>query len=439
VLALVVVVAAGLRIHGYTTYPALKGWPDELAWSGSGLTLITDHYPSGYSALAAYPHRETVVFAGMALPVVKPWLDNPPLFSLLIGGSAWLGGARHITEVSPAWDRAPPILLSLVSLVLLYVIGRRLASHAEALLAVIALAVSPAAVAFARQPVSEALLAPMILLLLITLERHVTQPAGWSRWLGVALGLCLVAPLVKVPGIALAGVAAPILTLRGRWRAALACACAGIIGLAVFVAYGLALDWSTFLAVQREQAGRLLGASGAFDFFVGPSYYALPIDSQNVVHDGWWILGLIGLGALVLEGEQRLAEFVAWPVVIYGTTILLLGSGHVFTYYHLAVYPLAYLAAASLAVRTANRLSLPGLGLVIGLAAAATRVPGLASSAMPWLIACVILVVVASAVVAIRKGGTTSTSIARMTAWGALGAVIAGSLVTSATLASGPL
>jgi hypothetical protein len=233
---------------------------------------------------------------------------------------------------------------------LVYLLGRRAVGAWGALSGAVLLATVPAAVLMGREAEPESVLAPMLLVgLLLAARQSGGQGARWQ--VVVLVTLSLLAPLFKVTGIALGGIVAVILLMNGCTRLAIACAVAAMLGVGIYVAYGWAVDWQLFMHVIQQQSQNRRG------LLAGLALIADPAGINRPLHDGWWILGWIGLGLLLFHGRRSRAEqLVAWPAFAYAVTIMVL-AGEVLTgqygWYKVILQPLVYLAAGALAWRAA--------------------------------------------------------------------------------------
>jgi 4-amino-4-deoxy-L-arabinose transferase-like glycosyltransferase len=350
-LPLITVLGLGLRLHGYTHVPPLQANADEWSYGWAGLTLWTKGVPTTWSLFGAYPHVHVVHLHGINYPLVTPWFDQPPLFALVVGIFPLLFGQHTIASVTTEAIRLPAVLLATASITLLQLVGRRLLGPLPALLAAFLFAITPAAVLFGREVESEALLAPMLLLVILLLHRLGTGE-GRRPALIVVLTICFLAPLTKIPGLAIGVAAAAVLVYQRRyWPAAAAIAAAGA-GLGVFALYGAHYDWSLFTAIFSSQASRRVGVLGAIDYIAAPAGIGHPLI------DGWWLLGWIGLVVVAIRfGGPRMLLLVA-PAFVYLAAMVIFASEDAVTafgWYHITVYPEIYLAAAYLVYRVLRK------------------------------------------------------------------------------------
>jgi len=363
-LVAVTVLALFLRFHQVSDAPLFTDNLDEIQFTWAGLNLILHGDAYTWSFAPGYPAYIPYTAFGVTVPTVHHWLDHPPLFSLLMGGWVWLLGVRDMTGFSAAQVRFLPVLFSTMTVPLTYFLGRRFLGPLAAICGAALLASTPGAILLGRQAEPESLQAVLLLVALLLGFRVVDRRSG--VWTEMALVVCCVAaPLLKVSGIAIAGITAVILVASGRWRLAAAVGCGGLAGLLIFALYGAFIDWGLFLRAQSVHAGFRIGVMSAFDFISAPA------GINRRLRDGWWLLGWIGLGLMAARNNWRRQLFGVWPAVAFAATMLVLaGERQVEQYgwYRQIIYPEVYLGAgwvAALAVRRQS-LGLLGLTLVLG-------------------------------------------------------------------------
>jgi hypothetical protein len=348
---LVTLVGAFLRFIDIGAAPGFTDNADDIQFSWAGLNLIEHGDAYTWSYFTAYPQPPGVLQAyGTAFPMVHHWLDHPPLFALLMGAYLWLIGDRSMLGLTPEHVRALPAALSVLCIPLVYALGRRAVGAWGAFGGAVLLATVPAAVLMGREAEPESVLAPMLLLALLLAARQSGGSA--ARWqVVVLLALSLLAPLLKVTGFAIGGAVGVILLMNGCTRLAVGCVVAAALGIGIYVAYGWAVDWQLFTHVIQQQSQNRRG------LLAGLALIADPAGINRPLHDGWWILGWIGLGLLLFRGRRSRAEqLVAWPAFAYALTVMVL-AGEIlagqYGWYKVILQPLVYLAAGALAWRAA--------------------------------------------------------------------------------------
>ncbi|MFN2466170.1 MAG: glycosyltransferase family 39 protein [Candidatus Dormibacteria bacterium] len=437
-LVVTLALALVLRLNDFTSAPAIADNGDEFDWAWMGLGIIRHGVPYGWSNLRVYPPGTPVTLNGRYFEIVHPFLDHPPVFGLIVGAAAWLQGARDFTDVTMQMIRPVPILLSIVTLYLAYLLGRRVLGAAPAMLGAIILATAPAAVLVQRQVEAESLLAPLLLGSLL-LVGPVDRDDRRRGALAALLACCALAPLVKVPGVTVAVLVAAVLIARGRWRPAAAALAAGVAGTAIFFAYGALLDGQLFAHVLAGSQGRRSGVLGVYHFIVSP---AGPGGAIQQLRDGWWLLGWLAVAVAALSGGDRRVELLAWPVIGYAVVIMLFAE-HVSYYgwFRVSVYPLVYLLAGWFTWRAAREPSAFGLLLVacVGGATALNAVfaaPGAESWAPnPYAVIAVLALVALPGLITLAGAGEPRVlDWSRKMAMAAVALAITANIVASAQL-----
>ncbi len=354
----VILLVAGLllRLNGYTHYPAFGANEDELEWAWLGQSLWLTHVPAAWSYLQEQlPVTAMETSQGVYLPYVHPFLDNPPLFGLVVGGVALLAGERTPTEVGPDAIRLVPILLTVLSGWLLYLLAARHLGRATALVALAAFSLSPWMIPAGRLVESDWMLAAMLLAVLV-LASHRGRLAT-----ATLLALCVLAPLVKVPGVIVGGAAAVALLTERRWEMAPLALLGAPIGIGLFAGYGALVDWHQFVLVWQVQAARHTGAVAGVQFL-------LSVDSGlwNFVplNDPFWYIGMVGLAAMLLRSP--LATSARIPLAFAGFALLMTVTASTegaqyYGWYRFTVDPLCYIGFGYLVAQNLPRLRVPAL------------------------------------------------------------------------------
>ncbi|MFM6515047.1 MAG: glycosyltransferase, partial [Microcystis panniformis] len=94
--AIITCLGAFLRIYNYDSLPPDNWTADEYAFAWSGMSLLQTGIPTSWSWLNPTDNFPTVVWEAKNIRyrLVTPWFDHPPLFGLLVGLFAILGGAK---------------------------------------------------------------------------------------------------------------------------------------------------------------------------------------------------------------------------------------------------------------------------------------------------------------------------------------------------------
>ena len=125
-----------LRAHNYERTPT-SNHLDEMLYAWSGLYLIETGVPVSWSTLD-YPKRAEVYkgeinYKGEApkasVTLYKPWLDQPPLFSLIVGYFAHINNADKTEFVPSSYIRIPTVLFGAVTSVFIFLIARLVSGY----------------------------------------------------------------------------------------------------------------------------------------------------------------------------------------------------------------------------------------------------------------------------------------------------------------------
>ena len=150
---------------------------------------------------------------------------------------------------------------------LLYLLAaRHLFGRATGLVALAVFCLSPWMIDASRLVEAEWLLAPMLLGVLVLASHRGRLPTA------TLLALCVLAPLVKVPGVLLARRrrrGGP-LTER-RWITAGLALLGAPVGVGLFTAYGAAVDWHQFVLIWQVQSARHTSLVAGRQFLFSPT------------------------------------------------------------------------------------------------------------------------------------------------------------------------
>lgn len=331
----------GLRVKDYDRIPPFLETADEVMFPWAGMSWLTTGVPSSWTWLPAPPHGQRLELWGAGFTIVTPWLEKPPLFSLLTGGVSLLFGDNAFADVRLATIRLTPLTLSVATMILVGLLARSLFGPAVGLLAALLYATIPTIAIANRLALSENLLTPITLatLWLLTdapVRRAADTPVAgttllqawpWHRLqpylLGLGSGLAI---LTRQTGLALLVVVVGTLLYRRQWRtAATACALTLALG-ALFPLLGYLYDWELFKKNLSEL--RFYYAYGL------PSGIAALFRFPMITHktapfvDGSMVLGYLLLLAapLVSPLTAAMATLLAFPLT-YLVVLALVSSG----------------------------------------------------------------------------------------------------------------
>src|SRR5207244_2495429 len=98
-----------------------------------------------------------------SVTLYKPWLDEPPLFSLLVGYFAHINHANREEFVPSSFIRIPMVILGTLASFLIFLITKKLSGFWTGVLAMIIYGITPIMVFGSRTALPENLIAVSLL------------------------------------------------------------------------------------------------------------------------------------------------------------------------------------------------------------------------------------------------------------------------------------
>lgn len=331
-------IAALCRFYAYDVSPDFKDNDDELFATWNGWSLLDQGVTRGWTL---WPNRYTRQFEIEKTPyfrqrpffVVTPYLEHPPAMHLLAGAAAKVGGARHWLHARLRHVRLVPIVLSLLSLGLLFLVARELALDRSAvLLSGLWFASTPHIALQQRVVKEEALVAPVLLVVVwLCLLFARTRQLRTLWWAAAFAGLSI---FIKVPAFAISGVVAGFaLAYRGP-REAIRCLTISALLASGLLLYAWAIDWDAFWHVQGTQASVRRPHWNIFFRF-----FAEPLINHDRVGAGWQLLSWFATAAAAFMGSRRTQLTIVLPVMLYMVAIAIPSGSWNYGWYALPLYP----------------------------------------------------------------------------------------------------
>lgn len=296
-----------LRMHNYALYPQRGATSDEYAFAFLGVSLLTKGEPISWSAIPLYTNRTNLTIDRLYFPIVKPYLDHPPLYGLLVGAWALVAGQSMFETITLSIIRLIPIALSLLSLCFVFLLGKSLYGYWVGLLALLIYSVATMYVVNARIVVAESLITPIYLASLYIYIHKKKKNLKRLLVLGVGSGLAV---LTKILGVAL-----PLTLIvlsyvdKIKLRNTLVIIFPTILSMVLFVAYGMYFGNDLFFRIQAYQGSRALGAETLWILMTQP------IIVNKIIYDGWYFWGLMSVVLLSLKWKSH--KYIVIPVAIY--------------------------------------------------------------------------------------------------------------------------
>lgn len=330
---LIILLGAILRIHSYDSIPK-HGWQhDEYAFAWSGMSLIKDHVPSSWSWLGAYGDFPIEKWKGDDYRIVTPWFDHPPLFGLIVGMAAILGGENSFFEVSLTYIRIPSLILGIASILLVYILARKLYGTGVAVLSSLIFATNPTIVFLSRVAVSENLILFLSLATILSILRFFKTSNNFYLYLSAFLAG--IASITKITGIFLVLFLFSFLIYKKKWKEGVIAIVIGLLIFSTYFIYGWIYDFKLFMSV-------LLGHSARFNniIILDKIFFQKLIPLPFI--DMWSIFGWL---VLIPVAWQKKTKIISLPIIAYIFVLLIVGAqGHFYPWYAIPFFPFLSLA-----------------------------------------------------------------------------------------------
>ena len=343
--ALFVVLLLALILRGVNLGEFRPIGPDELTWLMVGESLLTTGVPetwSLYRYVYSYPPSEQVAeiyIGGVSLwPSVRPYLDHPPLFSLVIGKWALMTDSFSAADRSIKWEivRLPMLGVAIMTLGLTYFLVKRLWGQGQAFFTLLAFSFFPSHLVTSRFITPEHALG---MLLVLALYLFVLFEASNSvvkrRWLLIGLALIsIVAPLLKLFGVVVPLTLMLLALWRRRFRVVVLISMLLLASLGLYAWYGYHFGWRLFMAVMQAHHDQTQSMVHFWTLFT-----RLDVGHYQFF-DPSMIVGLIGILALVVQpGKRKVGEYLFAPLLVISLLFIYIAPVYFWGWYKYLIYP----------------------------------------------------------------------------------------------------
>jgi hypothetical protein len=343
-----------LRAHNYERVPT-PNHLDEQLYAWSGINLVETGVPISWSTLP-YPVRSEVYKGEVnykggspraSVTLYKPWLDEPPLFSLLVGWFAHLYGANRDNFIPSSYIRIPTVLISALTSIFIFLIAKKIGGFWRGILAMLIYGTVPIMVFSARLAMPETLIAFLLTFMIYLLMLFWQKPNFWY-----------IAPIPLIVGIA--GLSKPtgylliILALyftfeklykidktKTAIKYCLYLIIASIPFIVAFFIYGMHYDAEIFKIIYGVQSHRPTGFGSLAWYFITPG-----VDTV-VLRDSWFVFCLISAVYFIFTAKDGIQRFVTIPFIFSVAVVMFTGGeSDLLAWYRYPSYPfLAILGA----------------------------------------------------------------------------------------------
>src|SRR3989344_3649324 len=244
VFLLVLVFTFILRAHNFDRVPAM-GHLEEQMFAWAGIHLIERGVPLAWSSLD-FPER-AIVYKGpvsykggdpvVHVNLVQPWLEQPPLFSLLVGSFAHWYQADRNGVIPTSFIRTPVVILSIFTSVMIFLVARLISGYWMGILAMVIYGVTPILALGSRLAVPENVIASIYLVIIYLLIKfHLNQKFKFLVAIPLLVGI---AGLSKATGFFIIFLAIYIVLIKHQFKRAFYLFVATLPFVALFFAYRL--------------------------------------------------------------------------------------------------------------------------------------------------------------------------------------------------------
>ena len=331
-----------LRLYSYDALPEHNWTADEYAFTWSGMSLIQEGIPTSWSWLASYGRDFPILqWQGNPYRLVTPWFDHPPLFGIIVGFTAILGGCQSFFDCTLSVIRVPSLLFGIASIPMLYFVAFSLFGKGVAVICSLMMATDPVVIILSRLAVSENFIVLLSLIVLSCTIKYLQTSK--NSYLVIAVILAGLAVLAKVTGFYIVLFLCSILLIHKQWKQSLIAFAVVIGSLSIYFLYGAFYDWELFSAVLHEHSKRFTSLSIIKSLLFPFDFYSkkFPFFSFDI----WLIMGWISLFPVAQVLKKYKAQIVLTPIVTYVLILLFTGAqSHFFPWYIIPLYPLLFLS-----------------------------------------------------------------------------------------------
>lgn len=329
-----------LRAHNYERSPFM-GNLEEMLYGWSGIYLVETGVPVSWSTLD-YPKRAqvfrgTIDYKGglptAGVSLFKPWLDEPPIFSLLVGWFGHLYGADRTDWIPTAFIRFPVIFISAITSMFVFLVARKLSGYWTGILAMLVFGTVPIFVLGSRIAVPENLIS-LFLIITIWLLLRFREKVKFPYILPIPF-LAGFAGLAKPTGFFILPLALFFTLAQKKFKFTFLLIALTIPFIILFFAYGIYFDSEIFWKISSIQSFRPVGFKSLAWFFTSPSF------DWNTLTDSWYVFCLLCGAYFIFKPPNKYSEIVPFSFVYWVAVIMISGGeGDLLAWYRYPIFPL---------------------------------------------------------------------------------------------------
>ena len=352
-----------LSAHNYEKVPTANHL-DEMLYAWSGIYFIETGLPISWSTLD-YPKRAEVFkgrvsFRGgipqASVTLYRPWLDEPPLFSLLVGWFAHINKAIRTDFIPSSFIRIPTVIFAAITSIMIFIIAKYICGYWTGILSMIVYGTTPLFVFASRSAMPENLIALIFTIIFYLLLKFLDNPK--KRYILSIPILIGIAGLSKPTGYLLLPFALYLTFLgyfqRKNIKSAIHSCIYLILGVLPFViayfVYGYLMDEEIFKRILEIQSARPVGFGSLAWYFFTPSFDIV------VFRDSWFVFALLSVAYFIFVtkfGFKNIRDLGAKGSLvilafIYAVAIVMVSGGEndLLAWYRFESYPFLAIISA---------------------------------------------------------------------------------------------
>ncbi len=344
-----------IRAHNYEKVPPANHL-DEMLYSWSGLYLIETGIPVSWSTLD-YP-KKAEVFSGEVtykggipnvwVTLYRPWLDEPPLFSLIVGWFAHINHAVRTDVIPSSYIRIPVIFFAALTSIMIFLIAKKISGYWTGILSMILFGTIPLFVFASRSAMPENLIALILTVIFYLLLNFLEKDKSWLIYpIPILIGI---AGLSKPTGYLLLPFVLFIVfthyyqskAVKSAIYSSLYLILATIPFLFAYFAYGYLMDAAIFKNILAIQSNRPIGFGSLAWYFITPAY------KTDLLKDSWFVFCLLSSAYFIFTTKffknlRDLSDRSSLVIFVFVYTVIMVmisgGENDLLAWYRFPSYP----------------------------------------------------------------------------------------------------
>ncbi|MFZ5376399.1 MAG: glycosyltransferase family 39 protein [Patescibacteria group bacterium] len=289
---------------------------DELAHIYAGQSLFQYGKPISWSSFKAINGvwqkvtlRPDTISSPISLELSQPWFDHTPFLSVLYGAITTFFGYDFLETPPAILYRLPMLLVSIYSLLLIFVIAKEIFDYKAALLALVLFAFSPTIVIGQRMLIPENILAALFLTTFYLLLKK--ESIFYLIVVGILAGITKITGLIIVPIVIFY-----FLQKKDFKKAIIYLLSTLTLTGAILLFYGYSVDFESFVKAFTNQSFRLVG-------WANPTFILSSAGFQNFImlDLSYFVIIFAGLHVFMLNKKTDLSKLLSFAIMACLATI----------------------------------------------------------------------------------------------------------------------